>query len=80
MYSYSSQESAETDKYIGVFAKLRVIERVAYNFKTLVPITKKLQFHSKYLKIQAILPTHGLVSLTKFHNAKAKNVDFLLVL
>ena len=35
LHSYSSQESAKTDKYIGVFAKLRVIERVAYNFKTL---------------------------------------------
>ena len=35
LHSYSSQESAETDKYIGDFAKLRVIKRVAYNFKTL---------------------------------------------
>ena len=30
--------------------------------------------------IQAILPTHGLVSWTKFHNDKARNVDFLLKL
>ena len=36
LHSCSSQESAETDKHFGVFAKLRVIERVAYNFKTLV--------------------------------------------
>ena len=35
LHSYTSQESAETDKYIGDFAKLRVIERVAYKFKTL---------------------------------------------
>ena len=34
LHSYSSQESAETDKYVGDFAKLRVIERVAYNFNT----------------------------------------------
>ena len=45
-----------------------------------VPITKNPQFHSKCLKIQAILPTHGLVTLTKFHNARAKIVDFLLAL
>ena len=35
LHSYSSQESAETHKYSGDFAKLRVIERNAYNFKTL---------------------------------------------
>ena len=33
--AHCGQESAETDKYIGDFAKLRVIERVAYKFKTL---------------------------------------------
>ena len=27
--------ASETEKYIGDFEKLRVIERVAYNFKTL---------------------------------------------
>ena len=30
-----AENQLKTDKYIGVFAKLRVIERVAYNFKTL---------------------------------------------
>ena len=39
MQSYSSQESAETYKYSGDFAKLRVMERVAYNFKTLANST-----------------------------------------
>ena len=41
LHSYSSQESAETDKYIGDFAKLRVIERVAYDFQTLVSNSEK---------------------------------------
>ena len=43
-------------------------------------VTKNPQIYSKYLKILAILPTHGLVRLTKFYNDRAKNVDFLLVL
>ena len=59
--------------------------QLALNFKTVpkkwdwpkkMPITKNPQFFSKYLKIQAIIPPHGLVSLTKFHNDRAKNVDF----
>ena len=41
-----------------------------------MPITKNPQFYSKYLKIQAILPTHGLVILAKFYNdwVKFENV------
>ena len=38
LHSYSSQESAETDKYVGVFAMLSVIKKGAYNFRTLVLI------------------------------------------
>ena len=45
-----------------------------------VDTSKNVQFHSKWLKIQAILPTLGLVSLCKFQNDEARNVDFLLVL
>ena len=33
-----------------------------------MPIIKNPQFYSELLKIQAILPTHGLVILAKFHN------------
>ena len=40
---------------------------------------KNPQFYSTQLKIQAILPTHELVSLTNFYNDTAKNEVFLLV-
>ena len=41
---------------------------------------KNPQFYSKLLKIQALLPIHGLVILAKFHNDRTKNANFLLVL
>ena len=45
-----------------------------------MPIIKNPQFYSKLLKIQAILPTHGLVILAKLHNDKAKIANSILVL
>ena len=42
------------------------------------PLTKDSQFSSNLTDIQAKLPTHELVSLTKFHNDCEKIVDFLL--
>ena len=39
----------QTDKYLGVFAKLRVIEKVAYNFKTLGHILSFSNFKRKIL-------------------------------
>ena len=42
-------------------------------------ITKNPQFYFKWLKMQAILPTHGLISLTKFHDNRARNADFFLL-
>ena len=41
---------------------------------------KKIHNYSKLLKIQAILSTHGLVILPKFHNDRAKIANLLLVL
>ena len=43
------------------------------------PIVKKLQFLSDQAEIQAILPTHELFILTKFHKDWQKIVDFLLI-
>ena len=48
LHSYSSQVSAETDKYIGDFAKLRVIEGVAYDFKTLSTYSIFISFQAKH--------------------------------
>ena len=45
-----------------------------------MPITKNPQSYSKQLKIQAILSTRRLVNMTKFHNDKVKNANFLSVL
>ena len=39
-------------------------------------ITKNPQYYSKYLKIQAILPTQELVILTKFYRYRARIVHF----
>ena len=41
-----------------------------------MPNVKSPQFYSKLLKIQAILPTHGLVILTKFRMEWQKIEDF----
>ena len=38
---------------------------------------KNPQFLSNWHEIKAILPTHGLIILTKFHYNWAKIVDFL---
>ena len=42
-------------------------------------IVKNPQFLSNQADIQAILPTHELVNLTKFHDDWPKIVDFLLL-
>ena len=44
-----------------------------------IPITKSPQFHSDLAEILAVLPTHGLIILTKFDEDQTKIVDFLLV-
>ena len=44
-----------------------------------MPITKNSQFHSNLAEILAILPTHGLIVLTKFDEDQTKIVDSLLV-
>ena len=43
------------------------------------PLVKNPQFLSNQADIQAILPTHGLVILTKFHKDWQKIEDFLVV-
>ena len=40
---------------------------------------KNSQFYSNLAEILPILPTHGLIILTKFDRDKIKIVDFLLV-
>ena len=42
------------------------------------PLTKNPQFSSNLADIQAKLPTHEVVILTKFHKDCERNVDFLL--
>ena len=44
-----------------------------------IPITKNPHFHSNLAEILAILPTHGLIILTKFDEDQTEIVDFLLV-
>ena len=41
-------------------------------------LVKNLQFWSNQADILAILPTHEVVILAKFHNNRGKIVDFLL--
>ena len=43
------------------------------------PLVKDPQFLSNQADIQEILPTHGLVILTKFHNDWQKIEDFLVI-
>ena len=43
------------------------------------PVVQNLQFLSDQAEIQAILPTHELFILTKFHKDWQKIVDFLLI-
>ena len=43
------------------------------------PLVKNPQFVSNQADIQAIVPTHGLVILTKFHKDWQKIEDFLVV-
>ena len=43
------------------------------------PLVKNPQFFSNQADIQAILPTHELVILTKFHKDWPKIVDFLVI-
>ena len=42
-------------------------------------LIKNQQFLSNQADIQAILPTHELVILTKFHKDWSKNMEFLAV-
>ena len=42
------------------------------------PLVKNLQFLSNQADIQATLPTHELIILTKFHNDWQEIVDFLV--
>ena len=57
--------------------KVRGCTEKEWDWQKKMPVTKNSQFYSKQLKIQAILPTDALASLTKFHNGRAKNVDSL---
>ena len=43
------------------------------------PLVKNSQFLSNQADIQATLPTHELIILTKFHNDWQEIVDFLAV-
>ena len=43
------------------------------------PLVKNSQFLSNEADIQAILSTHELVILSKFHKDWQKNVDFLII-
>ena len=43
------------------------------------PVVKNLQFLFDQAEIQAILPTHVLLILTKFHKNWQKIVDFLAI-
>ena len=43
------------------------------------PLVKNSQFLSNQADIQAIVPTHGLVILTKFHKDWQKINDFLVI-
>ena len=43
------------------------------------PVVQNLQFLSDQAEIQAILPTHELVILIKFHKDWQKIVDFLVI-
>ena len=43
------------------------------------PLVKNPQFLSNQADIQAIVPTHGLVILTKFHKDWQKINDFLVI-
>ena len=43
------------------------------------PVVKNLQFLSNQAEIQAILPTHELFILTKFHKDRQKIVDSLVI-
>ena len=43
------------------------------------PVVKNLQFLSDQAEIQAILPTHELFILTKFHKDWQRIVDFLVI-
>ena len=42
-------------------------------------LIKNPQFWSDWADIQAVLPIHGLVILTKFHDSRAKIADLLLI-
>ena len=42
-------------------------------------LIKDPQFWSDWADIQAALPIHGLVILTKFHDSRAKIADLLLI-
>ena len=54
------------------------MQKKLYRLKIL-PLVKKLQFLSNQADIQAIVPTHGLVILTKFHKDWQKINDFLVI-
>ena len=43
------------------------------------PLVKSLPFLSNQADIQAILPTHELIILTKFHNDLQEIVEFLVI-
>ena len=43
------------------------------------PLIKNAQFLLNQADIKAILPTHGLVIFTKFHNYSVKIMDFSLM-
>ena len=43
------------------------------------PLVKNPQFFSNQADIRAILPSHELVTLTKFHKDWQKVVDFLVI-
>ena len=45
----------------------------------ILPLVKNPQFLSNQANIQAIVPTHGLVILTKFHKDWQKINDFLAI-
>ena len=59
------------------FQGKRVMHKKEHKLKT-SPVIKNPQFLSNLADIQAKLPTHEVVILTKFHKDCKKIVDFLL--
>ena len=60
---------------------LRLLETDAKKIRLvkILPLVKNPQFLSNQADIQAIVPTHGLVILTKFHKDWQKINDFLVI-